>query len=110
PDDKPVPLGLPTVAKTITPPRARIALSSPHAGGGTPSPSVIPGGKGGAPGPEVPPEENLYNGGGKGGKDLPKVASATGGGGGNSILSVENPLAKNSVPEEKPGAGPGTGG
>ena len=110
PDDKPAPLGLPTASKTAAQPRTHIALNNAHAGGGTPSPSTIPDGKGGAPGPEAPPEEVLYNHGGKGGKDLPKVAPSTGGGGGNSILSVENPLAKASVPEEKPGAGPGTGG
>ncbi|MCW3098696.1 MAG: Vault protein inter-alpha-trypsin domain protein [Chthonomonadaceae bacterium] len=110
PDDKPAPLGLPTAPKTAVQPRAHIALNNAHAGGGTPSPSVIPDGKGGAPGPEAPPEEVLFNHGGKGGKDLPKVAPSTGGGGGNSILSVENPLAKQSVPEEKPGAGPGIGG
>jgi len=110
PDDVPAPLGLPTAPKASTQPRAHIALNNAHAGGGTPSPSNIPDGKGGAPGPEAPPEEVLYTGGGKGGKDLPKVAPSTGGGGGNSILSVENPLAKESVPEEKPGAGPGVGG
>ncbi len=110
PDDKPAPLGLPTAPRNAAPPRTHIALNNAHAGGGTPSPSIIPGGKGGAPGPEAPPEEVLFTGGGKGGKDLPKAAPLTGGGGGNSILSVENPLAKTSVPEEKPGAGPGTGG
>lgn len=109
PDDKPAPLGIPTAPKA-TQQRTHIALNNAHAGGGTPSPSTIPGGKGGAPTPEAPPEEVLFTGGGKGGKDLPKVAPSIGGGGGNSILSVENPLAKNSVPEEKPGAGPGVGG
>lgn len=110
PDDKPAPLGLPTAAKTAPQQPVRIALNHAHSGGGTPSPSVIPDGKGGAPGPEAPPEEVLFTGGGKGGKDLAKVAPSTGGGGGNSILSVENPLARQSVPEEKPGAGPGIGG
>ena len=110
PDDSPAPLGLPAAPKAPTQPRTHIALNNAHAGGGTPSPSNIPDGKGGAPGPEAPPEEVLYTGGGKGGKDLPKIAPSTGGGGGNSILSVENPLAKESVPEEKPGAGPGVGG
>ena len=109
PDDKPAPLGLPTAIKTPIE-HTHIALNNAHSGGGTPSPSIIPDGKGGAPGPEAPPEEVLFTGGGKGGKDLPKVAPSTGGGGGNSILSVDNPLAKTSVPEEKPGAGPGTGG
>lgn len=110
PDDKPAPLGVPTAPKNAVQPRTRIALNNAHAGGGTPSPSVVPDGKGGAPGPEAPPEEVLFNHGGKGGKDLPKEAPSTGGGGGNSILSVENPLAKQSVAEEKPGAGPGIGG
>ncbi len=110
PDDKPAPLGFPTAAKTAVQPRTHLALNNANSGGGTPSPSIVPGGKGGAPTPEAPPEEVLFNGGGKGGKDLPKVAPSTGGGGGNSILSVENPLAKQSVPEDKPGAGPGLGG
>ena len=109
PDDTPAPLGLPTAARTEVQ-HPHIALNNAHSGGGTPSPSIVPDGKGGAPGPEAPPEEVLFTGGGKGGKDLPKVAPSTGGGGGNSILSVENPLAKLSVPEEKPGAGPGVGG
>ena len=110
PDDKPAPLGLPTAPRTPSQPHARIALNNAHAGGGTPSPSIIPDGRGGAAGPEAPPEEVLFTGGGKGGKNLPKEAPRTGGGGGASILSVENPLAKQSVPEDKPGAGPGTGG
>jgi hypothetical protein len=109
PDDSPAPLGLPD-APVAPQQRSRIALNSTHSGGGTPSPSVIPDGKGGAPGPEAPPEEVIFTGGGKGGKNLPKVAPSTGGGGGKSVLSVENPLAKTSVPEDKPGAGPGTGG
>ena len=110
PDDTPAPLGLPTAAKTTPQQRTHIALNTPQSGGGTPSPSVIPDGKGGARGPEAPLEEVLFTGGGKGGKDLAKAAPSIGGGGGNSILSVENPLAKQSVPEEKPGAGPGVGG
>ena len=110
PDDKPAPLGLPTAPRAPSQPRARIALNNAHAGGGTPSPSVIPDGRGGAAGPETPPEEVLFTGGGLGGKNLPKAAPRTGGGGGASILSVENPLAKQSIPEDKPGAGPGTGG
>ncbi len=110
PDDKPAPLGLPTAPHAPPQPRSHIALNNVHAGGGTPSPSVIPDGKGGAPGPEAPPEEVLFTGGGKGGKQLPKEAPRIGGGGGASILSVENPLAKESRPEDKPGVGPGTGG
>ncbi len=110
PDEKPAPLGMPNAPKTAPQPRTHLALNAPHAGGGTPSPANVFGGKGGAPTPEAPPEEVLYNGGGKGGKNLPKVAPSTGGGGGNSILSVNNPLALTQIPEEKAGLGPGTGG
>ncbi len=110
PDEKPAPLGTPEATRTLPQPRTRIALNTPQSGGGTPSPANVFGGKGGAPTPEAPPEEVLYNGGGKGGKDLPKVAPAIGGGGGNSILSVNNPLAKELIAEDKPGAGPGSGG
>ena len=111
-NEKPVALGAPTAPKTPSPslPHLALAKRESNVGGGAPSPSTIPDGKGGAPGPEAPPEEALYNGGGKGGKQLPKEAPAIGGGGGASILSVSNPLAKDVIAEDKPGAGPGTGG
>lgn len=67
-------------------------------------------GKGGTPGPEAPPEDTLFTGGGAGGQKLPKAPAKLGGGGGKSILSVDNPLAKEAVPEDKPGIGAGTGG
>jgi hypothetical protein len=110
--EKPVALGAPTAAKTptVSLPHLAVARRESNAGGGAPAPSTIPDGKGGASGPEAPPEETLYYGGGKGGKQLPKEAPAIGGGGGASILSVNNPLAKDVIAEDKPGAGPGTGG
>lgn len=82
----------------------------PLPGGGTPSPAPIPGGKGGLDAPEAPPEDVVYNGGGAGGLNLPRVAPRIGGGGGRSLLTVENPLAKEVLPEEKPGIGPGLEG
>ncbi len=111
-NEKPVALGAPTASRTASPslPHLAVAHRESNEGGGRPSPSAIPDGKGGASGPEAPPEEVLYTGGGKGGKQLPKEAPALGGGGGASILSVNNPLAKDVIAEEKPGAGPGAGG
>jgi hypothetical protein len=111
-NEKPVALGSPIAPKTPMPslPHLAVTQKESHLGGGSPAPSTIPDGKGGASGPEAPPEEVLYNGGGKGGKQLPKEAPAIGGGGGASILSINNPLAKEVIAEDKPGAGPGTGG
>ena len=43
-------------------------------------------------------------------QNLPKAPAKIGGGGGNAILSVENPLAKEAIPESKPGIGSGVGG
>lgn len=80
------------------------------AGGGTPSPSEVLGGHDGARGPETPPDDLLFNGGGAGGAKLPKIAPRIGGGGGNPILSVPNPLASEAVPDEKPGLGAGHAG
>jgi len=89
----------------------RIAKADPDpGGGGSPAPGIVLGGSKGAPGPEAPPEDIVFNGGGAGGTNLPKAAPRIGGGGGNSILSVENPLAKDAVPDEKPGLGPGRAG
>ena len=111
-NEKPVALGTPTALRTAAPslPHLAAAHRESNVGGGAPSPSVVPDGRGGASGPEAPPEDVLYNGGGKGGRLLPKEAPAIGGGGGASILSVNNPLAKDVIAEDKPGAGPGSGG
>lgn len=111
-EEKPLPSGLPTGIKDAGEPKlSRVAKADLNpGGGGSPAPGIIPGGKGGAKGPEAPPEDILFNGGGAGGQNLPKAAPRIGGGGGNSILSVENPLAKDAVPEERPGLGPGGGG
>jgi hypothetical protein len=111
-NEKPVALGSPIAPRTASPslPHLTVTHRESNVGGGAPAPSVIPDGKGGSSGPEAPPEEVLYNGGGKGGKQLPKEAPAIGGGGGASILSVNNPLAKDVIAEDKPGAGPGSGG
>jgi uncharacterized protein YegL len=111
-EEKPLPAGLPVGVRNAGVPKLdRMARIDPNpGGGGSPAPGPVLGGKGGARGPEAPPEDILYNGGGAGGKDLPKIAPRIGGGGGRSILSVENPLAKDSIPEEKPGLGPGLAG
>ena len=111
-NEKPIALGAPTAPKTAAPslPHLAVARRESTVGGGAPSPSAIPNGKGGASGPEAPPEDVLYNGGGKGGRQLPKEAPAIGGGGGASILSVNNPLAKDVIAEDKPGVGSGIGG
>jgi hypothetical protein len=108
-NERPMVAGLPSgIRNAGTPDAPRITRDAPG-GGGAPAPGPIPGGQGGAPGPEAPPEDIIYNGGGAGGEKLPKVAARIGGGGGRSILSVENPLAKDAIPEDKPGAGPGLG-
>ncbi len=111
-EEKPMSSGLPTGVKDAGEPKlqriAKVDLNP--GGGGSPAPGLIPGGNGGAKGPETPPEDILFNGGGAGGQKLPKAAPRIGGGGGAAILSVENPLAKDAIPEERPGVGPGGGG
>jgi hypothetical protein len=110
-DEKPLPLGVPASRKEETPRIARITPNDPNPGGGSsPAPSPVSGGKGGVLTPESPPDDLLYSGGGAGGEKLPKAAPRIGGGGGRSILSINNPLAKDAIPEEKPGLGPGLGG
>ncbi len=111
-NEKPIALGAATAPRLQAPslPHLTVARRESNSGGGTPSPAEVAGGKGGSSAPEAPPEEVLYNGGGKGGRLLPKEAPAIGGGGGSSILTVNNPLAKDIIAEDKPGAGPGTGG
>ena len=111
-EEKPITSGLPTGIKEAGEPKlSRTAKADLNpGGGGSPAPGIIPGGRGGARGPEAPPEDIIFNGGGAGGMKLPKAAPRIGGGGGASILSVENPLAKEAIPEERPGAGPGGGG
>ncbi|HLK55985.1 MAG TPA: VWA domain-containing protein [Chthonomonadaceae bacterium] len=110
-EPKPLPSGLPSQRNTEPMKIASANRRDPEVGGGgSPSPSPIPNGTGGAAGPEAPPEPTLYNGGGKGGKDPNPPVLRAGGGGGASILSVENPLAKEALPEARPGAGPGRGG
>ncbi len=52
----------------------------------------------------------MFSGGGAGGTKLPSVAPRLGGGGGRSVLSANNPLAKDAIPEDRPGLGPGRGG
>lgn len=111
-EERPLPSGLPAGVKDAGKPKlSRIARADLNlGGGGSPDPGIVPGGKDGAKGPEAPPEDIVFNGGGSGGQKLPKAAPRNGGGGGSSILSVENPLAKEAIPEERPGAGPGGGG
>lgn len=110
-EEIPLPLGLASRPRDDSLKLVRpSATELPKVGGGSQSPSPIPDGKDGLNAPEAPPEDILYNGGGAGGVNLPKAAPRIGGGGGASILSVENPLAKEAVPEEKPGVGPGLGG
>jgi len=89
---------------------SRSAFNTPtNAGGGSPAPGPTPG-RNGLKGPEAPIEDILFNGGGAGGDKLPKAAPRIGGGGGRTLLSVNNPLARESVAEDKPGLGPGSGG
>ncbi len=119
-DERPVALGQADAPRQPAAPRFnRLVRSEPtinirtniaNQGGGSPAPDANLSGKGGAPGPEAPPEDTIYAGGGAGGEKLPKAPARAGGGGGASILAANNPLAKEAVPEEKAGLGPGTGG
>lgn len=111
PDEKPGFGGTVGSAPNAGGPRlTRAAQAAPSlAGGGAPAPGPDPG-RNGLKAPEAPPEDVLFNGGGAGGTKLPKAAPRIGGGGGRSLLSANNPLAKEALPEDKPGLGPGIGG
>lgn len=119
-DERPVALGQPDAPRQAAAPRFnRLVRGGPtiaittnvtNQGGGSPAPDANLSGKGGAPGPEAPPEDTLYAGDGAGGKNLPKAPARVGGGGGASILTTNNPLAKEAIPEDRPGIGPGAGG
>lgn len=111
-NEKPLPSGLPSGKHDAGMPKfTRVARAEfKPGGGGSPAPDPSLTGKGGARGPEAPPEDILYAGGGAGGMKLPRMAPRMGGGGGKEFFSVENPLAKDAVPDERPGLGPGTGG
>lgn len=102
-------MGAPSTA-IGSPSERSVATAIVSPGGGSPAPGVVLGGQGGAPGPPAPPEDILFSGGGAGGAQLPVAAPRLGGGGGLSVLTTENPLAKETVPEEKPGLGPGLNG
>ncbi len=110
------PAGLPDAPKATAAPRVAsnspksLAVPTEAAGGGSLAPDKSMTGKNGAAGPENPVEDIVYAGGGAGGQNLPKAPAKAGGGGGASILSVENPLAKEVIPEDKPGLNSGTGG
>lgn len=110
-EEKPLPFGLPDRPKSNEPLRtAQAKVNLPQMSGGSPAPSTVLGGIGGAKAPDAPPEDVIYNRGGAGGENLPKETARTGGGGGKSLLSVENPLAKESQPDDRPGLGPGRRG
>jgi outer membrane biosynthesis protein TonB len=64
------------------------------------------GGHGAARGPQTPTELPTQDIGLSGGMHFPRMASRLGG---QSILSVNNPLAEDAVPEEKPGFSSGVG-
>lgn len=111
-NERPIPNALPGRMKGPEAPKfgrmARAELSA--APGGSEAPGEVLGGHGGAAGPEAPPEDIMYAGSGAGGANLPHVAPRIGGGGGRTIISVENPLAKELISEDAPGLGPGRGG
>ena len=110
-DETPVKFGAPNRPRSTEPLMTRQPkVTLQDQGGGSTAPSVVLGGKGGANAPDAPPEDVVYNGGGAGGDKLPKETARTGGGGGKSILSVENPLAKEAIPDDRPGLGSGRRG
>src|SRR5438445_7390405 len=67
-DEKPITSGLPTGIRDAGEPKIQKVpkLDLTPGGGGSPSPGPIPGGHGGFKGPEAPPEDILFNGGGAG--------------------------------------------
>ncbi len=110
-DETPVKFGAPNRPRSTEPLTTRLPkVTLQNQGGGSPAPSVVLDGKGGANAPDAPPEDVVYNGGGAGGDKLPKETARTGGGGGKSTLTVDNPLAKDAVPEDRPGLGSGRRG
>ncbi|MGC8668989.1 MAG: VWA domain-containing protein [Chthonomonadales bacterium] len=110
--DEAPPIGVPTGVAGAGVPRLR-ARTRPEPlrmAGGAPAPADVLGGSGGARGPELPPEDLFYGGLGAGALHAPRLPSTRGGGGGRRILSVDNPLAGETVREERPGIGPGLRG
>lgn len=81
---------------------------APTGPGGLPTMNALPGGRPGYANPDEHPDDLVYNGGGAGGVNLPHVAPSAGGGG-RTIMSVDNPLAREGGPNEQPGFGPGLG-
>ncbi|MEP6754998.1 MAG: hypothetical protein ABJA67_05825, partial [Chthonomonadales bacterium] len=109
-DERPALFGAPEKTRTNgSPSRIKIARAEPEGGAAAvPAPSSGPGNPTSAP--EAPKDDIQYAGGGAGGRKLPRALASLGGGGGRSMLSVENPLAKSYEPQDKPGLGPGSGG
>ena len=97
-DDKPQA----TAARSDTPRITRSASARSGLSGGASG-----GGHGAARGPQTPVETPTPDAGLSGGMHFPQMASRIGG---QSIMSVNNPLAEDAVPEEKPGFSSGTGG
>lgn len=79
------------------------------AGGGRPSPAPLPG-RDGLAGPRDPDPDLVYTGGGSGGMKLPQGRARLGGGGGQTVMARNNPLADLLAPDEKPGLSAGSGG
>ncbi len=109
-DEKPLPLGAAKGPGGGATRFARSTAAPSLAGGGSPSPAPVPGGRDGLRGPDRSQPDLMFLGGGAGGKNLPREAPRIGGGGGRTLLSVTNPLARDLVSDEKAGLGPGVGG
>jgi len=97
PDDQPQA----SAAHTETPRLTRTADARSGLSGG-----ISGGGHSAAHGPQTPTEQPSDSG-LPGGMHFPRMAARVGG---QSIMSVNNPLAEDAVPEEKPGFSTGAGG
>lgn len=98
PEDKP---DAATASPTMTPKIARSASARSGLAGGASG-----GGRSAARGPQTPEDQPQDNG-LAGGMHFPKMAARIGG---QSVMSVKNPLAEDAVVEEKPGFSAGAGG
>jgi Mg-chelatase subunit ChlD len=112
PDDRPDLSGLPARRGASGTPGLRnlAKTSSSLPGGGSPAAGRSANIYSGAKSPEAPSVAGSYGGSHAGGQRLSINAPRMLGGGGSTILTASNPLAKDAVPDDRPGLGPGIGG
>jgi Mg-chelatase subunit ChlD len=111
PDDRPTLPGMPAPrGASGTPGLRALAKASPLPGGGTPAAGRNAAVYSGADTQEAPSVAGSYGGAHAGGERLNIKAPHMLGGGGSQILTAADPLAKDAMPEDRPGLGPGVGG